>query len=263
MKHRLSFLLYNKCKTTIFQESRRYAGHSKWQNIKHTKQEQDAARSLLFRSILSKIKAVVLETGSSDPTSNPKLANLIDHAKKSNMPAATLKTYLEKLQKSESGQIHILPFRTSTGALLLLHVETNNLNLVKINVNHIIKKFNTKVADSSVLSVFDCATYITGSKDCTFDQAMEDAVEVDAQDVEEMKQDSGTCFKFRTEFLFPDKVATRLINLGYDILSTENKCVPVSTVEVAEEELSRINKLKEKLTTEVKEIRKIEDNIAP
>ncbi|XP_017878750.1 uncharacterized protein LOC108624159 [Ceratina calcarata] len=262
MKYKLSVLFYNKCRSTIFQECRRYAGHSKWQNIKHTKETQDAARSALFRSVLSKMKAVILESGNSDPNSNPKLATLVDHAKKINMPAATLKTYLEKFQKPESGQTHILTAKTSSGVLLILHVESNNLITTKLNIQHILKRFSTKSVDLSVLSMFDCITYITVSKDCTFDQAMEDAIAVDAEDVKEVKEDNVTCFKFRSEFLFPNKVASQLANLGYNILSTENVCVPTTTIELADDELSKIDRLKQKLTTDVKEIRKIEDNIA-
>lgn len=60
MKFRMNILIYNKCRSTLFQQSKKYAGHSKWQNIKHIKQEQDAARSALFRSLTNKMRVAVL-----------------------------------------------------------------------------------------------------------------------------------------------------------------------------------------------------------
>lgn len=40
-------------------ETRRYAGHSKWKNIKATKEAQDAEKSTIFRSLAFKMKAVI------------------------------------------------------------------------------------------------------------------------------------------------------------------------------------------------------------
>ncbi|XP_076765398.1 putative transcriptional regulatory protein Aasi_0624 [Xylocopa sonorina] len=262
MRYRLNVLLYNTSKHILTQETRRYAGHSKWQNIKHIKQEQDMARSLLFRSLLSKMKAVITESGNSDPTVNPRLANLIDQAKKANMPAATLKTFFDRIKNSDKCEKNeIMIIRTSSKVILILHIETSNINLVKPSVNNIIKKFNSKLADKTTLTMFDCSSYITATKDCTLDQAEEDAIEADAQNVEEVKLDDMKCFQFQSEFLFPDKVISRLINLGYDIVSTENKCIPNCTIELREEQLTDIDKLKQKLL-DIKEIKKIEDNIA-
>ncbi|CAK9819922.1 Probable transcriptional regulatory protein PERMA_0079 [Anthophora quadrimaculata] len=262
MSYRLNILLFNKYKNVLIQESKRYAGHSKWQNIKSTKQSQDAARSLLFKNLASKMKVIVEETGNSDPDFNPKLANLIDQAKKANMPASTLKTILSRIQSNrQDGQIHIVTASTNVRVVLILHVLTNNLTPIKFNIITILKKANAKISDTSVLSMFDCASYVAASKDCSLDQAMENAIQADAQDVAEGKHEDNKCFMFKTDFLFPDKVITQLKNLGYEILSTENKCIPTDAIELSEEELKYINKLKQKLS-EIREIKKIEDNIA-
>ncbi|CAK9827427.1 Probable transcriptional regulatory protein LCABL_11860 [Anthophora retusa] len=261
MSYRLNILLFNKYKNVLIQESKRYAGHSKWQNIKATKQSHDSAKSLLFKTLASKMKVAAEETGNPDPEFNSKLANLVDQAKKANMPASTLKSILSKIQnKQEDGQTHILTVRTNVKVVLILHVLTDNLTPVRSNVNTILRKANAKISDKSVLSMFDCASYIAASKDCSLDQAMENAIEADAQDVEEGKYEDDKCFMFKTDFLFPDKVITQLRSLGYEILSTENICMPTATVEPNEEELTYINGLKQKLS-EIREIKKIEDNI--
>lgn len=262
MSYRLNSLICNKSRNLLIQESRKYAGHSKWQNIKHTKQEHDSAKSTLFRTIIHKMKVTAEETGNSDPASNPRLANLIDQARKVNMPTATLRTALDRLQnQKESSKIHIMTISGPAGVHFILYIASNNFIGVKLAVKHITKKFNFKCVDSTILNTFDCASYIIAFKDCNLDQAMEDAIEADAEDLEEIKYDGDTCFQFKGEFLFPDKTVTRLKSLGYIILTTESKCTPISTVEVDKESLESINKFQTKLLSEIKEIKKIEHNL--
>ncbi|KOC59994.1 putative transcriptional regulatory protein [Habropoda laboriosa] len=267
MSYRLNILLFNECKNFFIQETRRYAGHSKWQNIKATKQSQDTAKSIIFNSLASKIKKVVVESGNADPDTNSKLAGLITQAKKINMPATTLKAILDRIQNVQSNdfnsQTEIVTIRTSTGITLIIYIASNSLAEAKPLLNNLVKKARAKTADVSVLSMFDCASYVTASRDCNLDQAMENAIEINAQDVEEVKHDDKTCFMFKSEFLFPEKAATQLTNLGYTILSIDNKCVPITVIEVSEEELENINKFKHKLQSCINGVIKIEDNIAP
>lgn len=42
-----------------FEISKRFAGHSKWQNIKHTKAENDSARAILFLRLRNMIREAV------------------------------------------------------------------------------------------------------------------------------------------------------------------------------------------------------------
>ncbi|XP_003493229.1 probable transcriptional regulatory protein PEPE_1240 [Bombus impatiens] len=262
MKFR-NVLLYNRYTNILIQETKRYAGHSKWQNIKATKQEHDTARAQIFNTLSHKMKAVAIESGNSDPNTNPKLANLVEQARKANMPMSTLKGILEKIKNVRTGESHILPMRIMKGPTLAIHILTDKLTYVKANIVHISKKFNAKVIEPSTFShLFDSVTFVIASKDCNLDSAMEDAIIANAIDVEEIKDESGTYFKFKSEFLHPEKVITQLKILGYTILSTENKCIPTGTVQVTEEELLNINKFKQKLTLEIREIVKIEDNIA-
>ncbi|XP_034178165.1 translational activator of cytochrome c oxidase 1 [Osmia lignaria lignaria] len=261
MRHRINTLFYCIHKNFVINGTRKYAGHSKWQNIKHTKQEQDAARSKVFKSIISKMMIAVKEVGEIDPRKNSRLANLIDEAKKANMPASTLNSFLERIKNPEEGaRTHIVPVRIPSGCTFILHIASNNYPAVRINLRTIYKKFNAKNIDSA-LSMFDCASYIIATKDCNYDQAMEDAIEVEAEDVEELKDNDKTYYKFRSEFLFSDKTKTRLMSLGYSIISIEDTCIPNCVVELSDEEIENVNKFKNKLS-EIKEIKKIEDNLA-
>lgn len=83
----------------------------------------------------------VEETGNADPDINPKLASLIDQAKKANMPASTLKGILSKVQNTwDDGQIHVITARTNVGVILIIHVLTKNLIPIQANINTILRK---------------------------------------------------------------------------------------------------------------------------
>lgn len=47
----------------------------------------------------------------------------------------------------------------------------------------------------SALAMFDCASYIIAEKDCNYDQATDDAIEADAEEVEELKDNDKTYYK--------------------------------------------------------------------
>ena len=50
------------------------AGHSKWANIQHRKNAQDAKRGKLFTKLIREI-TVAARMGDPDPASNPRLAH--------------------------------------------------------------------------------------------------------------------------------------------------------------------------------------------
>lgn len=66
--------------------------------------------------------------------------------------------------------------------------------------------------------------------------------------------------QFKCEFLSSEKSITQLINKNYSVIEIEDTCIPMTEVELNEEELKEVNKLKDKLSL-LTEIVKIEDNI--
>ncbi|XP_076284631.1 translational activator of cytochrome c oxidase 1 [Lasioglossum baleicum] len=262
MSYRLGFLAYDKCRNILLQESRRYAGHSKWQNIKHVKAEQDAARSNIFRALTVKMKSVIQETGIADPSKNLKLSQLVEQAKKANMPAATLKQFFEKMKNSKQNAKHeILLLRCPGGAILVVHMLTDKLIKTKLEIFSRLKKHNTRTEDETALRLFDCACYITAmKKDCNADQAMEDAIKMNAHDVEEIKDGDETLFQFKCDFGSTKISTSQLTNLGYSIIDIEELCIPESPIELSEEDLNNYKNLKEKLIA-LEDIEKIDDNV--
>ncbi|XP_078053749.1 translational activator of cytochrome c oxidase 1 [Augochlora pura] len=262
MNYRLSFLTYERCRNILLRESRRYAGHSKWQNIRHIKAATDAAKSIEFRVITAKMKTVIQETGIADPSKNSKLAQLVDQAKKANMPAATLDAFFARLKNSkQNAKKELLLIHCPGGAILVLHALTDNIVRLKLELSAKIKRHNSKFVDQVALRLFDSASYITTVKeDCNVNQAMDDAIRINAQDVEEIKEENETLFQFKCNFGTATSSALQLSKLGYSIVDTEDLCIAENAVQMKEDDLSNYNKLKEKLLV-VQGIEKIDDNV--
>ena len=75
------------------------SGHSKFANIKHKKEKNDAAKGKIFTKIGKELAVAVKEGGSADPANNSRLRDVIAKAKSNNMPNDTI----ERNQKSRRG----------------------------------------------------------------------------------------------------------------------------------------------------------------
>ena len=71
------------------------SGHSKFANIKHKKEKNDAAKGKIF-TILGREIAVAVKEGGPDPNNNYKLAAVIAKAKANNMPNDTITNGIKK-----------------------------------------------------------------------------------------------------------------------------------------------------------------------
>ncbi len=71
------------------------AGHSKFANIKHRKERQDAKKGKVFTKIGREI-AVAVKEGGSDPATNSKLRDVVAKAKSNNMPNDTIARSIKK-----------------------------------------------------------------------------------------------------------------------------------------------------------------------
>ena len=59
------------------------SGHSKFANIKHKKEKNDAAKGKIFTKIGKELAVAVKEGGSADPANNSRLRDVIAKAKES------------------------------------------------------------------------------------------------------------------------------------------------------------------------------------
>ena len=72
------------------------SGHSKFANIKHKKEKNDAAKGKIFTKIGREIAVAVKEGGGADPNNNSRLRDVIAKAKANNMPNDNIERSIKK-----------------------------------------------------------------------------------------------------------------------------------------------------------------------
>ena len=72
------------------------SGHSKFANIKHKKEKNDAAKGKIFTIIGRELAVAVKEGGGLDPANNSRLRDVIAKAKANNMPNDTIDRGIKK-----------------------------------------------------------------------------------------------------------------------------------------------------------------------
>ncbi|EFN76106.1 Coiled-coil domain-containing protein 44 [Harpegnathos saltator] len=180
----------------MFKDSQRFKGHSKWDNIRHIKAEKDYERMLLFKSLKLQMKVAIQEHGSTKPDNNLKLAQVIENAKKANMPISSIKSFLEKMEATKN-KIHegIAEIRGPNGYAMLIYYNTNNVKQFKMDLRNRLKKCSGNVADSSVRNMFTHIGNIIVEKKNTLEQATEDAIDIGAQDINELEENNKQYFQ--------------------------------------------------------------------
>lgn len=77
------------------------SGHSKFANIKHKKEKNDAAKGKVFTKIGREIAVAVKEGGGADPANNSRLRDAIAKAKANNMPNDNIDRSIKKQPETE------------------------------------------------------------------------------------------------------------------------------------------------------------------
>ena len=134
------------------------SGHSKFANIKHKKEKNDAAKGKIF-TIIGRELAVAVKEGGPDPANNFKLAQVIAKAKANNMPNDTI----ERGIKKASGADGSVDYKSITyegygpgGTAIIVEALTDNQNRTASNVKAAFSKGNGNVGTPGCVSyMFD------------------------------------------------------------------------------------------------------------
>ncbi|MFP4244655.1 MAG: YebC/PmpR family DNA-binding transcriptional regulator [Ectothiorhodospira sp.] len=162
------------------------AGHSKWANIQHRKNAQDAKRGKLFTKLIKEI-TVAARLGGSDINANPRLRLAVDKALEANMTKDTV----ERAIKRGAGELEGVNYEEIRyegygpgGAAIMVDCMTDNRNRTVSEVRHAFSKCGGNLGtDGSVAYLFDktgVLSYPEGSDD---ERIMEAALEAGAEDV--------------------------------------------------------------------------------
>lgn len=222
------------------------SGHSKFANIKHKKEKNDAAKGKIF-TVIGREIAVAVKEGGPDPANNYKLAQVIAKAKANNMPNDTIDRGIKKA--AGDGDAVNYEFCTyegygPSGTAIIVKCLTDNKNRTAANVRNAFTKGHGSIGTQGCVSyMFDeKGQIIIAKEDCAkdADDLMMLALDAGAEDFAE-EEDS---FEILTS---PDEFETVRAALEKENIVMEEASVtmlPQTYVELtAEEDLTNINRI--------------------
>ncbi|XP_043467424.1 translational activator of cytochrome c oxidase 1 [Leptopilina heterotoma] len=245
-----------------FKEFIRLKGHSKWQNIKHTKSKMDSEKSAMIMRYLRQMRAAIAADGEANPKKNLKLAYWIDEAKRKQVPNGTITTFLERYQREKIKEHNVwVNVLGPDSSFLIFHLVTERLHETKSLVNNHIRKCMCKLADGGVKSVFNIEGHILVKKSVDIDEATDIAIEIGAEEVLEVEQDGEVYIKFICNPAHVMVVKNNLLKKNLDVISAVEEYIPHSLVEVNDEGVENVSKLIDRVKA-MPEFVQVYDNIA-
>lgn len=162
------------------------AGHSKWANIQHRKNAQDAKRGKLFTKLIREI-TVSARLGGGDPNSNPRLRTAIDKALDANMTRDTVERAIKRgaggLDADQVQEVRYEGYGPG-GAAVMVDCMTDNRNRTVAEVRHAFSKCGGNLGtENSVAYLFTRRGILSYPPGGNEDAIMEAALEAGADDV--------------------------------------------------------------------------------
>ncbi len=149
------------------------SGHSKFANIKHKKEKNDATKGKIF-TIIGREIAVAVKEGGADPANNSRLRDVIAKAKSNNMPNDTIDRGIKKA----AGDANSVNYETITyegygpsGTAIIVVALTDNKNRTAANVRSAFTKGSGSIGTQGCVSfMFDKkGQIIIDKEECSMD----------------------------------------------------------------------------------------------
>lgn len=213
------------------------SGHSKFANIKHKKEKNDAAKGKIF-TIIGREIAVAVKEGGPDPANNFKLAQVVAKAKANNMPNDTIDRGIKKA----AGDGNAVNYERVTyegygpsGIAIIVEALTDNKNRTAANVRSAFTKGNGSIGTQGCVSfMFDeKGQIIIDKEECELsaDDLMMIALDAGAEDFSE-EEDSYEILTVPDDF---DAVYKALEEKKITMASAEVTMIPQNYVELTDE----------------------------
>ncbi len=222
------------------------SGHSKFANIKHKKEKNDAAKGKIFTKIGRELAVAVKEGGGPDPASNSRLRDVIAKAKSNNMPNDTIDRNIKKAagEGSADNYEHITyEGYGPNGTAIIVKALTDNKNRTASNVRSAFTKGNGNIGTPGCVSfMFDeKGQIIVAKEDCEMDadELMMLALDSGAEDFVEDEES----FEILTAPADFSAVRLQLEEAGIKMADAEVTMIPQTYVELtSEEDIKNIQK---------------------
>lgn len=222
------------------------SGHSKFANIKHKKEKNDAAKGKIF-TIIGREIAVAVKEGGADPYNNNKLRDVIAKAKANNMPNDTIDRGIKKAAGDANSVNYVVNTYEGygpSGTAIIVDTLTDNKNRTASNVRNAFTKGGGNVGTSGCVSyMFDKkGQIIIDKEECNMesDEIMMLALDVGAEDFAE-EEDSYEVITDPESF---SVVREELEKAGIVMAQAEVTMIPQNYVELtSEEDIKKMNKI--------------------
>ena len=226
------------------------SGHSKFANIKHKKEKNDAKKGKIFTMLGREIQ-VAVKAGGPDPAVNGKLRDVIAKCKANNMPNDTI----DRSIKKAAGGGEDVEYENVTyegygpnGVAVIVEVLTDNRNRAAANVRNAFTKGGGNMGNSGCVS-FMCdekGLIVIDKEEIDMDEEelMMAALDAGAEDFA-AEEDSYEITTAPDDF---SAVRETLEAAGIPMASAEVTMIPQTYTELTDEEdIKKMNKLLEML----------------
>lgn len=214
------------------------SGHSKFANIKHKKEKNDAAKGKVFTRLGREI-AVAVKEGGPDPNNNSKLKDIVAKAKANNMPNDTI----DRSIKKAAGDANSVNYEFVTyegygpkGIAVIVEALTDNKNRTAANIRSAFTKGNGSIgAQGCVSFMFDeKGQIIIDKEECDMDpdDLMMLALDAGAEDF----ADNEDSYEILTDPDFFSAVREALEAQGIPMLEADVTKLPQTEVELTDEQ---------------------------
>ena len=213
------------------------SGHSKFANIKHKKEKNDAKKGKVF-TVIGREIVMAVKAGGADPNNNSKLRDVIAKAKANNMPNDTIERGIKKAAGDSSADNYEYVTYEGygpSGIAIIVDALTDNKNRTAGNVRNAFTKGSGSIGTQGCVSfMFDKKGQIIIDKE---------ECEMDADDLMMMALDAGAedfseeedCFEIITD---PDDfsaVREALEKENIPMAEAEVTMIPQTYVELTDE----------------------------
>lgn len=214
------------------------SGHSKFANIKHKKEKNDAKKGKIFTKLGREI-AVAVKEGGADPENNSRLRDIVAKAKANNMPNDTI----DRSIKKAAGDANAVNYESITyegygpsGVAIIVEALTDNKNRTASNVRSAFTKGSRSIGTPGCVSYnFEKkGQIIIAKEDCQMDEddLMMTALDAGAEDFA-AEEDSYEIVTDPDDF---SKVREALEAESIEMASAEVTMIPNTMVELASED---------------------------
>ena len=227
------------------------SGHSKFANIKHKKEKNDAKKGKIF-TIIGREIAVAVKEGGADPENNSKLRDVIAKAKANNMPNDTIDRGIKKAAGDGDGVNYeevTYEGYGPNGIAIIVKALTDNKNRTASNVRNAFTKGSGSVGTQGCVSyMFDEKGQIIISKE----ELEDNDIEVDPDELMMLALDAGAedfaeeddSYEVTTAPEDFDDVNEALTKEGITFASAEVTMIPQTWIDLTDEaDIKSMNKI--------------------